>query len=51
MHIMNFQSILYIWLAVLFAAYISGWVVHIMNRHARNLSGGLAQGQVEEERH
>jgi hypothetical protein len=29
---MSFQDILYIWLAVLFAAYISGWVVHIMGR-------------------
>ena len=30
MSLMSFQDILYIWLAVLFAAYISGWVVHIM---------------------
>ncbi len=29
---MSFQDILYIWLAVLFAAYISGWVAHIMGR-------------------
>jgi len=36
---MSFQQILYIWLAVLFAAYISGWVVHITNRRTRNLSG------------
>jgi len=36
---MSFQSILYIWLAVLFAAYVSGWVAHIMDQHIRNLSG------------
>jgi hypothetical protein len=29
---MSFQDIVYIWLAVLFAAYISGWVAHIMGR-------------------
>jgi len=29
---MSFQDILYIWLGVLFAAYISGWVAHIMGR-------------------
>lgn len=36
---MSFQQILYIWLAVLFAAYISGWIVHIIDRRIRNLSG------------
>jgi len=36
---MSFPQILYIWLAVLFAAYISGWVAHIMGRGARHLSG------------
>ena len=36
---MKFQDILIIWLAVLLAAYISGWVVHILGRRARNLSG------------
>src|SRR5271165_1246511 len=35
---MSFQDILYIWLAVLFAAYVSGWVVHIMGPRTRNLS-------------
>ncbi len=29
---MSFQDVLYIWLAVLFVAYISGWVAHIMGR-------------------
>jgi hypothetical protein len=36
---MTFQDILYIWLGVLFVAYASGWVAHIMDRSARNLSG------------
>ena len=36
---MSFQAILYIWLAVLFGAYISGWVVHIMGGSNRHLSG------------
>jgi len=36
---MSFQYILYIWLAVILVAYISGWVVHIMGPRTRNLSG------------
>lgn len=36
---MSFQEILYIWLAVLFVAYVGGWVAHIMDRRAPNLSG------------
>jgi hypothetical protein len=36
---MSFQQILLIFLAVLFIAYISGSVVHVMQRRARNLSG------------
>jgi len=36
---MSFPQILYIWLAVLFIAYASGWVAHIMGRGARHLSG------------
>ena len=36
---MSFQDILYIWLAVLFVAYASGWVAHIMGRGTRHLSG------------
>ena len=36
---MSFQQILYIWLAVLFAAFISGAVAHIMDRRTQNLSG------------
>jgi peptidoglycan biosynthesis protein MviN/MurJ (putative lipid II flippase) len=39
MNIMSFQSILYIWLAILFVAYASGWVAHMTNRRTRNLSG------------
>jgi hypothetical protein len=34
---MSFQEILYIWLAVLFGAYISGWVAHIMGGSSRHL--------------
>jgi hypothetical protein len=37
--IMSFPEIALIWLAVLFAAYVSGWVAHIMNRRTRNLPG------------
>lgn len=36
--IMSFQALALIWLAVLFVAYVSGWVVHIMDRRTRNLS-------------
>jgi hypothetical protein len=36
---MSFQQILFIFLAVLFVAYISGSVFHVMQRRARNLSG------------
>jgi hypothetical protein len=36
---MSFQSIALIWLAVLFAAYVSGWVAHIMGRHTQHLPG------------
>jgi len=36
---MSFPALLIIWLAVLFAAYVSGWVAHIMDRRTRNLSG------------
>jgi hypothetical protein len=39
LQIMSFQSIALIWLAVLFGAYISGWVAHIIGRRTRNLSG------------
>jgi len=39
LNIMSFQSIAYIWLAVLFVAYIGGWIAHITDRRARNLSG------------
>jgi len=39
LHIMSFPQILYIWLGVLFIAYASGWVAHIMGRGARHLSG------------
>jgi len=36
LHIMSFQQILYIFLAVLFVAYASGWVAHIMDRRPHN---------------
>ena len=36
---MPFGTIAYIWLAVLFAAYIGGSVAHIMYRRTRYLSG------------
>ena len=36
---MSFQEILYIWLAVLFVAYLGGWVAHIMDRRTPNLPG------------
>jgi len=36
---MSFTALLIIWLAVLFAAYLGGWVAHIMNRRTRNLPG------------
>lgn len=36
---MSFPALLIIWLAVLFAAYLGGWVAHIMGRGTRNLSG------------
>ena len=36
LHIMSFQQILYIFLAVLFLAYASGWVAHIMDRRPHN---------------
>ena len=39
MSIMSFQQILFIFVGVLFVAYISGSVVHIAQRRARNLSG------------
>ena len=39
MSIMNFQAILYIWLGVLLAAYVSGWVAHIIGGSRQNLSG------------
>jgi len=35
---MSFQQILFIFVAVLFVAYISGSVVHVMQRRGRNLS-------------
>jgi hypothetical protein len=36
---MSFQQILFIFLAVLFVAYISGSVVNVMQRRGRNLPG------------
>ena len=36
LHIMSFQQILYIFLAVLIVAYASGWVAHIMDRRPHN---------------
>jgi hypothetical protein len=36
---MSFPALLIIWLAVLFAAYVGGWIAHIMGRRTRSLSG------------
>jgi hypothetical protein len=43
---MSFQYILYIWLAVILVAYISGWVVHIMGPRTGNLSGVFCHSPV-----
>lgn len=39
MSIMSFQTMLYIWLALTFAAFVGGSVARIMDRRTRNLSG------------
>jgi hypothetical protein len=39
LNIMSFPALLIIWLAVLFAAYVGGWVAHIMDRRTQNLPG------------
>jgi len=47
---MSFQEILYIWLAVIFIAYISGSVVHIVGRRTRNLSGAYYHSEAAKTR-